>query len=40
MFEATDEKAAIHMVLERVDRMEMAMLVAMPADAKSPAGPA
>ncbi|MDO9324270.1 MAG: GYD domain-containing protein [Methanoregula sp.] len=40
LFEAPDEKAAMHMVLKRVDRMEIEMLVAMPADASSPAGPA
>jgi hypothetical protein len=40
MFEAPDEKAAITMVLKRADRMEIETLVAVPADAASPAGPA
>jgi uncharacterized protein with GYD domain len=40
MFEAPDEKAAINMVLKRADRMEIEMLVAVPADERSPAGPA
>ncbi len=40
MFEAPDEKAAMNMVLKRADRMDIEMLVAIPADASSPAGPA
>jgi uncharacterized protein with GYD domain len=40
MFEAPDEKAVMNMVLKRADRMEIEMLVAVPADASSPAGPA
>ncbi len=39
MFEAPDEKAAMNMVLKRADRMDIEMLVAVPADASSPAGP-
>jgi uncharacterized protein with GYD domain len=40
MFEAPDEKAAMNMVLKRADRMKIETLVAVPADEKSPAGPA
>ncbi len=40
MFEAPDEKAAMNMVLKRADRMEIEVLVAVPADASSPSGPA
>lgn len=40
MFEAPDEKAAMNMVLKRADRMEIETLVALPADAASPSGPA
>lgn len=40
MFEAPDEKAAMNLVLKRVDRMEIETLVAVPADVSSPAGPA
>lgn len=40
IFEAPDEKAAINMALKRLDRMEIDTLVAVPADAASPAGPA
>lgn len=40
MFEAPDEKAAMNMVLKRADRMEIETLVAVPADASSPSGPA
>lgn len=40
MFEAPDEKAAMNMVLKRADRMDIEMLVAVPADASSPTGPA
>ncbi|MFA5267721.1 MAG: DUF3303 family protein [Methanoregula sp.] len=39
MFEAHDEKAAMNMVLRRADRMDIEMLVAMPADASNPTGP-
>lgn len=39
MFEAPDEKAAMNMILKRVDRMDIEMLVAMPADEAHPAGP-
>ena len=39
MFEAPDEKSAMNMVLKRVDRMDIEMLVAVPADAANPAGP-
>ncbi len=40
IFEAPDEKVAMNMVLKRADRMEIETLVAVPADEKSPAGPA
>jgi len=40
MVEAPDEKAAMNMVLKRADRMETETLVAVPADAASPSGPA
>ena len=40
LFEAPDEKAAMHLVLKRADRMEIETLVAVPADASSPTGPA
>ena len=40
MFEAPDEKAAMNMVLKQVDRVDIEMLVAVLADASSPAGPA
>ena len=39
LFEAEDEKAAINMVLRRTDRMDIEMLVAVPADAAHPSGP-
>ena len=39
IFEAPDEKAAMHMVLKRVDRMDIEMLVALPADKGHPTGP-
>jgi uncharacterized protein with GYD domain len=39
MFEAPDEKVAMNTVLKRADRMEIETLVAVPADASSPAGP-
>ncbi|MEN6518123.1 MAG: GYD domain-containing protein [Methanospirillum sp.] len=40
LFEAPNEKAAMEMALRRADRMEIETLVAVPADASSPAGPA
>lgn len=40
IFEAPDEKVAINMVLKRSDRMEVESLVAVPAHASSPSGPA
>lgn len=40
MFEAPYEKAAMNMILKRADRMNIDMLVVVPADASSPAGPA
>ena len=40
MFEAPDEKAAMTMALNRKDRMDIETLVAVPADAANPAGPA
>ncbi|UUX93285.1 GYD domain-containing protein [Methanoplanus endosymbiosus] len=39
MFEALDEKAAMNMVLRRADRMDIEMLVAVPADESHPSGP-
>lgn len=39
MFEAPDEKAAMNMVLKRADRMDIEMMVAVPADASNPTGP-
>lgn len=39
MFEAPDEKAAMNMVLKRADRMDIEMLVAVPADSQNPSGP-
>jgi uncharacterized protein with GYD domain len=39
LFEAPDEKVAINMTLERADRMEIDMLVAVQANEKNPAGP-
>jgi uncharacterized protein with GYD domain len=39
LFEAPDEKVAMNVVLKRSDRMEIETLVAVPADAASPAGP-
>ncbi len=39
IFEAPDEKAAMNMALKRADRTEIETLVAVPADAGSPAGP-
>jgi uncharacterized protein with GYD domain len=40
LFEAPDERAAMNMALKRADRMEFTTLVAVPADASSPSGPA
>jgi len=40
LFEAPNEKVAMNMVLKRADRMEIEILVAMPADKGSPTGPA
>ncbi len=40
IFEAPDEKTAMEMALRRADRMEIETLVALPADAGSPTGPA
>jgi uncharacterized protein with GYD domain len=40
LFEAPNEKVAMEMALRRADRMEIETLVALPADAESPAGPA
>ena len=40
LYEAPNEKVAMNMALKRADRMEIETLVAMPADASSPAGPA
>lgn len=40
LFEAPNEKVAMEMALRRADRMDIETLVALPADAKSPAGPA
>jgi uncharacterized protein with GYD domain len=40
LFEAPNEKVAMEMVLRRADRMDIETLVAIPADAESPAGPA
>lgn len=39
MFEAPDEKAAMNMVLKRADRMDIEMMVAVPADSSNPSGP-
>ena len=40
IFEAPDEKVAMNVVLERLDRMDIETLVAVPTDEMSPAGPA
>jgi uncharacterized protein with GYD domain len=40
IFEAPDEKVAMNLALKRLDRMDIETLVAVPADEKSPAGPA
>ncbi len=39
IFEAPNEKVAMNMSLKRLDRMEIEILVAMPAQEESPAGP-
>ncbi|WP_367652376.1 GYD domain-containing protein [Methanoculleus frigidifontis] len=39
LFEAPSEKVAMEVALRWLDRMEIETLVAMPADAASPAGP-
>lgn len=39
LFEAPNEKVAMNLVLKRADRMEIEILVAMPAEEKSPYGP-
>jgi len=38
--DAPDEKVAMHVILKRADRMDIETLVAVPADAESPKGPA
>jgi uncharacterized protein with GYD domain len=40
LFEAPDEKAAMHVALKRADRMDMIVMPAIPASDKSPHGPA
>jgi len=40
IFEAPNEKVAMEMALRRADRMEIETLVALPANASSPTGPA
>jgi uncharacterized protein with GYD domain len=40
MFEAPNEKEAMKMALKRADRMDIEILVAVPADERSPDGPA
>ena len=40
LFEDPNEKVTLNMVLKRADRMEIEILVAMPDDKGSPAGPA
>ena len=40
LVEAPNEKVAMRMVLRRADRMEIETLVAVPADERSPGGPA
>lgn len=39
LFEAPNEKVAMNLVLKRADRMEIEILVAVPAEEGSPAGP-
>jgi uncharacterized protein with GYD domain len=40
LFDAPDEKSAMNLVLKRMDRMDIETLVAVPADAAHPYGPA
>ena len=40
LFEAPNEKVAMNMALKRADRMDIETLVAVPAEERSPAGPA
>lgn len=40
LFEVPNEKVAMKMALRRAARMDIETLVALPADAESPAGPA
>lgn len=40
IFEAPNEKVAMNMALKRVDRMDIEILVAVPAEEGSPAGSA
>jgi uncharacterized protein with GYD domain len=40
LFEAPNEKVAMNMALKRADRMDIEILVAVPAEEESPAGPA
>ncbi len=40
VIDAPNEKVAMNMVLRRMDRMDIEMLVALPANAKNPGGPA
>jgi uncharacterized protein with GYD domain len=40
IFEAPDEKTAMHVVLKRADRMDIEVMPAIPASDKSPHGPA
>jgi len=39
IIEAPDEKAAMNLVLKRVDRMDIETMIAVPADQASPTGP-
>jgi len=39
LFEAPDEKVAMNVALKRADRMDIEILVAVPGDKGSPAGP-
>lgn len=39
LFEAPDEKIAMHVALKRLDRMDIETLVAIPADGAEPFGP-
>ncbi len=40
IFDAPDEKVAMHVILKRTDRMDIETLAAVPADAGSPTIPA